>query len=101
MDNFLAGERREMVELYMGRGLREEDATLVIDTLLQYKHVFLDHMMVMELGNDKMHHEILEYRTPFLQNQSRHHTELALSTIEQRRHSALGLSRGAHTLLPA
>jgi hypothetical protein len=53
MDNFLAGERREMVELYMGRGLREEDATLVIDTLLQYKHVFLDHMMVMELGTHK------------------------------------------------
>lgn len=50
MENFLAGERSEMIELFQHKGLEPQDAVLVIDTLLHCKPVFLDLMMVMELG---------------------------------------------------
>lgn len=49
-DNHLDGEKREMIEIYMGKGLSEEDATSIIDTMSKYKEFFVDHMMVMELG---------------------------------------------------
>ena len=39
-----------MVEIYMERGLSEEDATTIINTMAKYKEFFVDHMMVMELG---------------------------------------------------
>lgn len=50
LENYPEGERREMIELYIARGVSEEDATNVIETLAKYKNVFLDLMMVEELG---------------------------------------------------
>lgn len=34
----------------MGKGLSEEDATNIINTMAKYKDFFVDHMLVMELG---------------------------------------------------
>ena len=39
-----------MIELYMARGMTKEDATQVIGTLAKYKNLFLDLMLVEELG---------------------------------------------------
>ena len=39
-----------MVELYVSRGMREEDAVSVINTIAQYHQLFVDVMMVEELG---------------------------------------------------
>ena len=50
LDNYPEGEKREMIELYMARGMTEEDATQVIGTLAKYKNLFLDLMLVEELG---------------------------------------------------
>jgi len=50
LENYPDGEKREMVELYMARGMSEEDATQVIGTLAKYKNLFLDLMLVEELG---------------------------------------------------
>ncbi|OUS47573.1 Ccc1 family, partial [Ostreococcus tauri] len=50
LENYPEGEKREMIELYMARGMTEEDATSVINTLAKYKNFFLDLMMVEELG---------------------------------------------------
>mmetsp|Transcript_4265 Transcript_4265/g.19349 ORF Transcript_4265/g.19349 Transcript_4265/m.19349 type:complete len:282 (+) Transcript_4265:61-906(+) len=50
LDNYPEGEKREMVELYMKRGMTEEDAVSVIDVMAKYKNFFLDVMMVEELG---------------------------------------------------
>jgi hypothetical protein len=49
-NNFLEGEKQEMIEIYMGKGLSEEDATNIITTMAKYKDFFVDHMLVMELG---------------------------------------------------
>ena len=50
LENYPEGEKREMVELYMKRGMTEEDAVSVIDVMAKYKNFFLDVMMVEELG---------------------------------------------------
>ena len=50
LENYPEGEKKEMIELYMARGVSEDDATLVIETLAKYKNFFLDLMMVEELG---------------------------------------------------
>jgi VIT1/CCC1 family predicted Fe2+/Mn2+ transporter len=50
LENYPEGEKREMIELYMARGVSEEDATMVIERLAKYKNFFLDLMMVEELG---------------------------------------------------
>jgi len=49
-DNFPEGEKREMVEIYMQRGMKEEDATIIIETMSKYEDIFVDVMMVEELG---------------------------------------------------
>jgi len=49
-NNFLDGEIKEMIEIYMNKGLSEEDASLIINTMVKYKDFFVDHMIVMELG---------------------------------------------------
>ncbi|GAB5032346.1 vacuolar iron family transporter [Nannochloropsis oceanica] len=50
-ENYPEGERREMVAIYTSRGgMSPPDATLVIDTLLQYPRFFIDNMVVWELG---------------------------------------------------
>mmetsp|Transcript_118101 Transcript_118101/g.329257 ORF Transcript_118101/g.329257 Transcript_118101/m.329257 type:complete len:315 (-) Transcript_118101:307-1251(-) len=48
--NFPEGEMKEMVEIYKQKGVSEEDSCTVIATLAKYKDVFVDHMMVEELG---------------------------------------------------
>ena len=50
LDNYPEGEKREMVELYMKRGMSKEDAETVIEVMSKYKNFFLDVMMVEELG---------------------------------------------------
>jgi VIT1/CCC1 family predicted Fe2+/Mn2+ transporter len=50
LDNYPEGEKREMVELYMKRGMSKEDAESVIEVMSKYKNFFLDVMMVEELG---------------------------------------------------
>ena len=49
-DNFPEGEKKEMVELYVQRGMKEEDAKIIIDTMAKYENIFVDVMMVEELG---------------------------------------------------
>ena len=51
LENYPEGEKKEMIELYMARGVSEDDATLVIETLAKYKNFFLDLMMVEEPGS--------------------------------------------------
>merc|ERR1712060_734804 len=49
MDNYPEGEIREMIDLYIERGLSKEDAEKVILTMAKYKTVFIDFMMKEEL----------------------------------------------------
>jgi hypothetical protein len=39
-----------MIELYESKGMSKEDATTVIQTISKYKELFVDIMMVQELG---------------------------------------------------
>lgn len=50
VENHIEGEIEEMVEIYMGKGLTEEDARTVIGILSKHKEMFVDLMMVDELG---------------------------------------------------
>mmetsp|Transcript_13137 Transcript_13137/g.15910 ORF Transcript_13137/g.15910 Transcript_13137/m.15910 type:complete len:306 (-) Transcript_13137:727-1644(-) len=50
MDNYLDGEKKEMIELYMEKGISEDHATTVIEILAQYPSFFLDLMVTQELG---------------------------------------------------
>jgi len=49
-ENYLEGEKQEMVQLYVGKGLPQEDAEQVVDILSKHKSTFVDVMMVEELG---------------------------------------------------
>jgi DNA damage-binding protein 1 len=49
MDNYPEGEIREMIDLYIERGLSKEDAEKIILTMAKYKTVFIDFMMKEEL----------------------------------------------------
>lgn len=49
-ENFLEGEKQEMVEIYQNKGLTKEDAETVINVISRYKDVFVDAMLVDELG---------------------------------------------------
>ncbi|KAI3633747.1 hypothetical protein MIR68_008079 [Amoeboaphelidium protococcarum] len=49
-ENYLEGEKQEMVEIYQGRGMSKADAVAVIDIMSKYKDVFVDTMLVDELG---------------------------------------------------
>lgn len=49
-DNYIEGEKKEMVDLYMNKGMSFEDATIVIETMSKYRDIFVDCMMVEELG---------------------------------------------------
>ena len=49
-DNHLDGEKRELVELYLGKGLAEEDAKQIVDILAKDRNTMVDVMMVEELG---------------------------------------------------
>ena len=50
MENFMEGELNEMREIYEGRGMSEEDATEYLGILAKYPKIFLENMMVDELG---------------------------------------------------
>uniref|UniRef100_A0A7S3ZDZ3 Uncharacterized protein n=1 Tax=Lotharella globosa TaxID=91324 RepID=A0A7S3ZDZ3_9EUKA len=49
-DNYAKGEIDEMIDLYKSKGMNEEDATTIITTMAKYKDVFINQMMVDELG---------------------------------------------------
>lgn len=50
VDNNPAGEVEEMVQIYMSKGIVEEDARTVANTLSKYKDFWVDHMMLHEIG---------------------------------------------------
>jgi len=49
-DNYLEGEQKEMVELYVSKGMTQVDAETVIKLLSKNEKMFVDIMMVEELG---------------------------------------------------
>jgi DNA damage-binding protein 1 len=49
-ENYLEGERAEMVTIYKGKGLSENDAERAVDILIKNQELFVDTMMVEELG---------------------------------------------------
>jgi hypothetical protein len=49
LENYPEGEMKEMVELYMLKGMSREDAETVITTMAKYKDFFVDVMMAQEL----------------------------------------------------
>ena len=50
VENGLEGEKKGMVEIYQQRGMTFEEATTVVDILSRHKDLFVDVMMVDELG---------------------------------------------------
>lgn len=50
MEHFPEGEIKEMEELYIGKGMSEEDAKLVVGTMAKTESLFIDTMMAEELG---------------------------------------------------
>jgi vacuolar iron transporter family protein len=49
LENYPEGEIKEMVELYMMKGMNREDAESVITTMAKYKDFFVNVMMTQEL----------------------------------------------------
>lgn len=49
MENYPEGEIREMIDIYVAKGMSKEDASLVITTMSKYKDFFVDVMMQQEL----------------------------------------------------
>jgi len=49
-DNYPKGEMDEMIQIYQDKGMSEEDARLLVAALTKHKKVFIDTMMVEELG---------------------------------------------------
>lgn len=43
-------ELQEMLDIYKEKGVKEEDAQQILSTMMKYKELYLDHMMVLELG---------------------------------------------------
>lgn len=50
VENGIEGEKKEMIEIYKGKGMNEDDAFAVVDIFSKYKEMFVDLMMVEELG---------------------------------------------------
>lgn len=50
LENYPDGEKRELREIYMEKGLSEEDAEVFVDILAKHPEVMIDTMMVEELG---------------------------------------------------
>lgn len=50
VDNFPEGEKRELEEIYMARGMAEQDARDVVEIIAKDKKAWVDTMMVEELG---------------------------------------------------
>jgi len=49
-DNYPKGEIDEMIEIYEQKGMQLEDAKKLVEELSKYKHVFIDTMLVEEVG---------------------------------------------------
>lgn len=49
-ENFPEGEIKEMVDLYVERGVPVDDATLIVSTMAKHKEFFIDVMVKDELG---------------------------------------------------
>lgn len=50
LENFKEGEIQEMIEIYTGKGMSAADAELVIRVCAKYEDLFVDMMLVDELG---------------------------------------------------
>lgn len=50
MQNVPEMELNEMVQIYEEKGVSKDDAATMMITMMKYPDLFLDHMMVMELG---------------------------------------------------
>lgn len=50
VDNYPEGEKQEMIELYMEKGISKDDATKMTDILSKHKEAWINVMMVEELG---------------------------------------------------
>lgn len=50
LNNFPEGEKREMVDIWRSKGLRERDARALINIMCRYETFFVDIMMTEELG---------------------------------------------------
>ncbi len=50
VENYPEGEKKEMVELYMGKGISEKDARELVEILSKHKNAWVDVMMKEELG---------------------------------------------------
>lgn len=50
VENYPQGEKKELIELYMDKGLSKEDSEQITDILSKNKKVWVDVMMVEELG---------------------------------------------------
>jgi VIT1/CCC1 family predicted Fe2+/Mn2+ transporter len=50
LENYPAGEVKEMVELYVEKGMGAEDAKAVVSMMSKYENFFVDLMMAQELG---------------------------------------------------
>ena len=50
VDNYPEGEKKEMIELYVDKGLPQEDAETVVEIISKKRDVWIDIMMVEELG---------------------------------------------------
>lgn len=50
VENYPEGEKKEMVEIYMEKGLSEDEAKQVVEILSRHPEVWIDTMMVEELG---------------------------------------------------
>ena len=48
--NFPEGEKKEMIELYIGKGISAEDAKIAVEALSKHEKPWVDIMMVEELG---------------------------------------------------
>jgi len=49
LENFEDGEKQEMVELFVGKGMGQEDARIAIDACAKYPEFFVSMMMLEEL----------------------------------------------------
>lgn len=50
LENYKEGEIQEMIEIYTGKGMMKEDAELVMRVCAKYEDLFVDMMLVDELG---------------------------------------------------
>jgi len=49
-ENYIEGEINEMTELYIKKGMTEKDAATIVSVMSKYQDIFVDTMMVEELG---------------------------------------------------